>query len=343
MFFLLEKKTINMSSAKKINHPLYIDSKIDDTKTASPPSSQFGITNYLSAIAFLDPVAGIERNVKVRVSGFGSASAGTALVQDNMYFLSGRMVLPDKKGTPTIYYDNELNFLLGESDLVTQSIANKTSVWGFGNVLSKHEVNELGNNYKTLLVVLRHTDYDNDRKGPVNFDIHYRIPGNKNLGKAFAIFQIGREIIIAGHITDYDKKAKALNAATASGDHTWANEETDLSSQSSKPRRRPNLNAASLTITYHCNCHDIPYVSLDLDSEEEDEIESTTPPGSDKGKGKSADSSGCSTLIGSASGSGTVNRIGSAEGGEVHTQHMDSFSTKRGGQHGTTGDHKKKK
>ncbi|POW06723.1 hypothetical protein PSHT_10242 [Puccinia striiformis] len=338
MFFLLEKKTINMSSAKKINHPLYvrgpfdcykrIDSKIDDTKTASPPSSQFGITNYLSAIAFLDPVAGIERNVKVRVSGFGSASAGTALVQDNMYFLSGRMVLPDKKGTPTIYYDNELNFLLGESDLVTQSIANKTSVWGFGNVLSKHEVNELGNNYKTLLVVLRHTDYDNDRKGPVNFDIHYRIPGNKNLGKAFAIFQIGREIIIAGHITDYDKKAKvwmitALNAATASGDHTWANEETDLSSQSSKPRRRPNF--------------------LDLDSEEEDEIESTTPPGSDKGKGKSADSSGCSTLIGSASGSGTVNRIGSAEGGEVHTQHMDSFSTKRGGQHGTTGDHKKKK
>ncbi|KAI7943289.1 hypothetical protein MJO29_013133 [Puccinia striiformis f. sp. tritici] len=298
-----------------------IDSKIDDTKTASPPSSQFGITNYLSAIAFLDPVAGIERNVKVRVSGFGSASAGTALVQDNMYFLSGRMVLPDKKGTPTIYYDNELNFLLGESDLVTQSIANKTSVWGFGNVLSKHEVNELGNNYKTLLVVLRHTDYDNDRKGPVNFDIHYRIPGNKNLGKAFAIFQIGREIIIAGHITDYDKKAKvwmitALNAATASGDHTWANEETDLSSQSSKPRRRPNF--------------------LDLDSEEEDEIELTTPPGSDKGKGKSADSSGCSTLIGSASGSGTVNRIGSAEGGEVHTQHMDSFSTKRGGQHDPT-------
>ncbi|KAH9448856.1 hypothetical protein Pst134EA_028150 [Puccinia striiformis f. sp. tritici] len=219
---------------------------------------------------------------------------------------------------------------LGESDLFTHTIANKTGVWGIGNVLSKHKVNELGSSYKTLLVVLwRHHDYGNDQKKSVHFDMPYQIPGNKNLGKAFGIFQIGREIIIAVHVTDYNKKAKvwmitALNAATASGDHIWTNEEINPSSGSSKPRHRPNF--------------------LNLDSEDEVEVEPTTPTSSGKGKGKFANSSECPTIFGLASGSATLNRIKNImEEGDIHVKHPGSFSTKRGVQQGTTNNHKKKK
>ncbi|KAI7937776.1 hypothetical protein MJO29_015091 [Puccinia striiformis f. sp. tritici] len=301
-----------MSLGKKINHPLYVRGPFDcfkqifNSKPDSLPSSQFGFTNHHLAIAFLDPVAGIKRNVKVKVSCFGS------------------------KGTPTIYYNKELNMHLGESDLFTHTIANKTGVWGIGNVLSKHKVNELGSSYKTLLVVLwRHHDYGNDQKKSVHFDMPYQIPGNKNLGKAFGIFQIGREIIIAVHVTDYNKKAKvwmitALNAATASGDHIWTNEEINPSSGSSKPRHRPNF--------------------LNLDSEDEVEVEPTTPTSSGKGKGKFANSSECPTIFGLASGSATLNRIKNImEEGDIHVKHPGSFSTKRGVQQGTTNNHKKKK
>ncbi|KAH9442726.1 hypothetical protein Pst134EA_031603 [Puccinia striiformis f. sp. tritici] len=233
----------------------------------SLPSSQFGFTNHHLAIAFLDPVAGIKRNVKVKVSCFGS------------------------KGTPTIYYNKELNMHLGESDLFTHTIANKTGVWGIGSVLSKHKVNELGSSYKTLLVVLwRHHDYGNDQKKSVHFDMPYQIPGNKNLGKAFGIFQIGREIIIAVHVTDYNKKAKvwmitALNAATASGDHIWTNEGDQSVFRFKQATTPPEFH------------------------EDEVEVEPTTPTSSGKGKGKFTNSSECPTIFGLASGSATLNRI----------------------------------
>ncbi|POW04909.1 hypothetical protein PSHT_11035 [Puccinia striiformis] len=302
-----------MSLGKKINHPLYVRGPFDcfkqifNSKPDSLPSSQFGFTNHHLAIAFLDPVAGIKRNVKVKVSCFGS------------------------KGTPTIYHNKELNMHLGESDLFTHTIANKTGVWGIGNVLSNTKSTNLA------AVIRRCWWYCGAimimQKKSVHFDMPYQIPGNKNLGKAFGIFQIGREIIIAVHVTDYNKKAKvwmitALNAATASGDHIWTNEEINPSSGSSKPQP-PEF---------------VSHKILNLDSEDEVEVEPTTPTSSGKGKGKFANSSECPTIFGLASGSATLNRIKNImEEGDIHVKHPGSFSTKRGVQQGTTNNHKKKK
>ncbi|EFP78925.1 uncharacterized protein PGTG_04881 [Puccinia graminis f. sp. tritici CRL 75-36-700-3] len=148
-----------------------------------------------------------EINMKVHLLGYGSASM--ALIRDHTYLLSGRLICLNLKTPPLLYYDQDLTFPMGLTESLLISLSNKTAVWGFGIVISKHEREDsaLGQtNFNSLHVVMRHTDYDNQ----VSFNVSYKIPGNRNLAKTFGLFQPGREMLLSGTLTGYDKSQKML-------------------------------------------------------------------------------------------------------------------------------------
>ncbi|PLW33124.1 hypothetical protein PCASD_17560 [Puccinia coronata f. sp. avenae] len=95
----------------------------------------------------------------MKLSGYGSV--GTSLHADKICLLSGQLVVAQRRTTGTLYYDTELNMTIANSDSFSTSLANKVACWGFGNVVSRNEINEVGSTSMTLLVTLKHTDYDN--------------------------------------------------------------------------------------------------------------------------------------------------------------------------------------
>ncbi|PLW25536.1 hypothetical protein PCANC_25625 [Puccinia coronata f. sp. avenae] len=142
----------------------------------------------------------------MKLSGYGSV--GTSLHADKICLLSGQLVVAQQRTTGTLYYDTELNMTIANSNSFSTSLANKVACWGFGNVVSRNEINEVGSTSMTLLVTLKHTDYDNLTRRSAEFEVRYQILGNKNLAKAFGLFQIGREMIISGYILGFDSKAR---------------------------------------------------------------------------------------------------------------------------------------
>ncbi|KAI7954885.1 hypothetical protein MJO28_005285 [Puccinia striiformis f. sp. tritici] len=154
-----------LSTLKKQSHPFFGRGPFDITK-ALPPNignnSTYGQLPADSGITFNNPESGAEVNMKIKLHGYGSSSM--SLMQDKLYFLSGRIIALNQKSAPVMYYDQELVFPLGDSESCPVSLSNKTSVVGFGVVVSKKEVNDSAPgqaHFKSLHVVLKHTDYDN--------------------------------------------------------------------------------------------------------------------------------------------------------------------------------------
>ncbi|EFP86938.2 uncharacterized protein PGTG_12679 [Puccinia graminis f. sp. tritici CRL 75-36-700-3] len=122
-------------------------------------------------------------------------------------------------------------------------MADKTSVVGLGIVMSKREVAdpEASTSSKNLVIVLQHTDYDPVAKAQVQFNTQYIIGGRKNLANTFGLFQLGREILISGHITGYEHAQFmwiAISVSVTVG-HQSVNSQALITSQvgEAKPRR----------------------------------------------------------------------------------------------------------
>ncbi|KAA1085173.1 hypothetical protein PGTUg99_012234 [Puccinia graminis f. sp. tritici] len=234
-----ESKILEMAPAistlKKQSHPFFTRAPFDisSPKTPTiPPGSTYGQLPSDSGITFNDQATGQEINMKVQLLGYGSASM--ALIRDHTYLLSGRLICPNLKTPPLLYYDQDLTFPMGLTESLPISLSNKTAVWGFGIVISKHEREDsaLGQtSFQSLYVVMRHTDYDN------------QIPGNRNLSKTFGLFQPGREMLLLGTLTGYDKshkmlQVKALSVSLSSGPDSSAESSSGTNNLPLNPRKQ---------------------------------------------------------------------------------------------------------
>ncbi|KAI7943050.1 hypothetical protein MJO29_012894 [Puccinia striiformis f. sp. tritici] len=179
----------SLSTLKKQSHPFFGRGPFDITTALAPiisSNSTYGQLPAESGITFNDIESGAEVNMKVKVNGYGSSSM--ALLQDKLYLLSGRIIAPNVKAAPILYYDQDLVFPIGDSEGFPVSLANKTAVVGYGIVVSKKEFNDSAPGqaqFKSLHVVLKHTDYDNQARVQVVFYVSYKISGNRNLAKTF--------------------------------------------------------------------------------------------------------------------------------------------------------------
>jgi hypothetical protein len=64
-------------------------------------------------------------------------------------------------------------------------------------------------------------------KAQVQFNTQYIIGGRKNLANTFGLFQLGREILISGHITGYEH-AQFMWIVTVSNSSTHILQEHEL-------------------------------------------------------------------------------------------------------------------
>jgi hypothetical protein len=126
------------------------------------PGSTYSQLFYSTSLAFTDPNTTQEKNILVKLCGYGSAI--TALIESHVYLVSGRLIPLNTKSTPVFHYDSDTIIDLGESEKFTHSLCDKATVIGLGIVVSKKEINDQesssGSTTPILQVVLQHTDYD---------------------------------------------------------------------------------------------------------------------------------------------------------------------------------------
>ncbi|EFP88820.2 uncharacterized protein PGTG_14159 [Puccinia graminis f. sp. tritici CRL 75-36-700-3] len=132
--------------------------------------------------------------------------------------VSGRILAPNSKTTPVFHYEGETIVDLGDSENFKADLTGKSSVLGFGVVA----------------------------KGQVQFRAQYIISGRKNLANTFGLFQIGREVLISGHITGYDQDeymwiVNALSVSIASGHQSGISQSSSSNAKAATMRRRPGL------------------------------------------------------------------------------------------------------
>ncbi|PLW55439.1 hypothetical protein PCANC_07083 [Puccinia coronata f. sp. avenae] len=164
----------------------------------------------------------------------------------------------------------QLNFPVANSNGYTNSLANKNSCWGYGIVIDKTEVPVTvpgGNSYKNLIVTLKHSDYDNN---------------------TFGLFQLGREVLIAGLISGYDIKAyilevTAVSVSISSGNEQLKNAPPVASSSAARPGRGDE------EITFDSDEEDIPILPpTNVTESQYDEnvtTETAAPPTKKRGRG----------------------------------------------------------
>ncbi|PLW28556.1 hypothetical protein PCASD_18170 [Puccinia coronata f. sp. avenae] len=280
------------SSLRKSSHPLFSQGPFDIKKQLSPillSNSSYGQFPYKSSLVFNKELSLAEISMKLKLQGYSSAQ--TALLQDKIYYLSGRIIARNIKTAPTLFFDSQLNFPVANSDGYTNSLANKNGCWGYGIVIDKTEVPVTvpgGNSYKNLIVTLKHSDYDNNAKDVVEFKVRYTIAGNRNLGKTFGLFQLGREVLIAGLISGYDIKAYILEVTAVLVSISSSNEQLKnappvASSSAARPGR------GDKEITFDSDEEDIPIPPPTnvTESQYDDDVttETAAPPTKKRGRG----------------------------------------------------------
>ncbi|KAA1114740.1 hypothetical protein PGT21_021159 [Puccinia graminis f. sp. tritici] len=194
-----------------------------------------------------NPESREEKNILIKLCGYSSAA--TALLDNHIYCVSGCFIALNSNLTPVLHFDNETVISLGSAENFKGDLADKASVVGFGIVISQNEILEPGTNPNTirnLIVVLKHTDYDPVSKDQVQFKTEYKISGKKNLANTFGLFQLGREVLISGHISGYNQEqfmwtVNALSVSVASGHQTGLTLANEQSSSVPTQRRRPGL------------------------------------------------------------------------------------------------------
>ncbi|KAH9472071.1 hypothetical protein MJO28_016850 [Puccinia striiformis f. sp. tritici] len=239
-----------MSLLKRLSHPMHTRTGADVLEELERNFSQgsaYGQMFYNSSIGFTDLETGQEKNILTKLCGYGPSSSG--LVTNHVYMITGRMIAPNTKLTPVLHYDLDTVIPAGNSDAFTAPLADKTSVIGFGIVISRNEISEMSNNsvlVKNLYVVLQHTDYDPLTKQQVQFKAQYVISGRRNLANTFGLFQQGREVMISGVIAGYLQdqfmwKINAISVSVASGHQSTTNSILSSDKGLIQNRRKPGL------------------------------------------------------------------------------------------------------
>ncbi|WAR61951.1 hypothetical protein PtB15_14B43 [Puccinia triticina] len=156
------------------------------------PSITPGSTyEFESTLAFIDSNTDDNVNMKINLQLQGYGSVATSLIQDKIYFLSGRLIALNAKIPPVFYFEQDLTFPIADSK-------------------EEKDDSSATSQFNNLLVKIHHTDYNVQTQNSVRFTVQYKVAGNRNLGKKFGLFQVGREVLISGYIAGYSVEERML-------------------------------------------------------------------------------------------------------------------------------------
>ncbi|EFP74868.2 uncharacterized protein PGTG_01461 [Puccinia graminis f. sp. tritici CRL 75-36-700-3] len=238
-----------MATQKKLSHPMLgrsISDIFEQLEQKINPGSTYGQLFYSTSVAFTDPQTQQEKNILVKLCGYGSAI--TALIENHVYLVSGKFIPRNIKTTPVFHYDSDTIINLGETAQFSQSMCDKPSVLGLDVVVSKKEVIDSDGDCasKTLHVILQHTHYDPVTKSQVQFKSLYHVGGRKNFANTFGLFQLGREVLISGNIVGYSEDqfmwiVNAISISITSGSQSTTTQSSRSTQKPELVSRRPGL------------------------------------------------------------------------------------------------------
>ncbi|KAI7947052.1 hypothetical protein MJO29_011579 [Puccinia striiformis f. sp. tritici] len=220
-----------VAPSSRISHPMFVSGPFEIMEALEPVLTQgsaYGQFRNQSTISYFD-ATGEEALVEVIVSGYGSAA--TTLNAETVYYLSGRFIARldiTNEQDPYVFYDQELTLNIGNFNNIPTGIANKVGVKGLGIVVERTLIDApcaANSLQQDLHVLIRHTDYDNLRKDKAVFDVMYIVPGNRLQQKTHGLYQLGREVHLAGYIRGFNPLRKCwevqvLKLSVPSGNQT---------------------------------------------------------------------------------------------------------------------------
>ncbi|KNE96555.1 hypothetical protein PSTG_10114 [Puccinia striiformis f. sp. tritici PST-78] len=128
-----------------------------------------------------------------------------SLEEGIFYSLSGRMIAQNDGTAPVITYFPDEVLRIGPASEPVMDLTNKASVVGLGYVEERNEVETNGGDGEPHLeVIVGHNDWDSHNRCHKGFKIIYVVPGSKNMVKTHALYAVGREMQIVGHLVDWD-------------------------------------------------------------------------------------------------------------------------------------------
>lgn len=143
------------------------------------------------------------------------------LEEEYVYFLKGRLLALNQKGTQIFYYEPDTQILVNSSDSLSAGLANKVSVTGFGIIISR-DVENVGPSKDNIIVIVRHSDYNPavsivallfnhstltsssiQTRTQDCFEVQYRANWSKLMEKLQPLLTLNREVQLTGYITGF--------------------------------------------------------------------------------------------------------------------------------------------
>ncbi|PLW36759.1 hypothetical protein PCANC_14578 [Puccinia coronata f. sp. avenae] len=193
-----------MASSRSPNHPALAHHfvQVSEPSTATlAPGQQYGL---FSALVFFSFNSGAPTNYKVIV--MANTSAAYALESGWVYSLLGKLIVPNANSPPIFSYFPETMICCCKVKAFVGDTTNKTSVDAFGTATAIDC--QVGYNNgaveNSLMVTMRHHDWDPQLQSVRAFSIKYRIPGRCNMANTHVLFQVNREFYLVGFLCDWD-------------------------------------------------------------------------------------------------------------------------------------------
>ncbi|EGG11655.1 uncharacterized protein MELLADRAFT_59635 [Melampsora larici-populina 98AG31] len=226
--------TTGTSNSKKKNHPFYISSLFDVfaqvsiilvyvycnitalinlKQLESDIQGTWGFRHSHMTIVTREPDADESMEWVIKGSAYGGIEI--ILEVDGVYFLKGRLIALNQPGEQRFYYEPKNQIFATTSRDLKGDLLNSVSVFGLGVIISR-DVEPVSAGKDTIVVVVRHTDYNPEICALSSFDVQYRCPWSPLMEKLQPLLIPNREVQLVSHIIGKDMSK-----------HMWIVEDVD--------------------------------------------------------------------------------------------------------------------
>lgn len=184
-----------MTITRTVSHPFHLSGPFaifEQLESNTAPGANYGMFHYESSISYSNLEDQTAEEIGIRASTY--ASIKQALLPGQSYFLMGRLIAVNKPATQIFYFTSNCMIPMGITPDNSNPHPNSIMCYGLGIVKSLKENNcetSSGNAYKELMVVVTHSNWDNNAQAVLKFQVTYKVLGRGHLAKTLGLFQIG--------------------------------------------------------------------------------------------------------------------------------------------------------
>ncbi|KAH9806989.1 hypothetical protein DFH28DRAFT_1090363 [Melampsora americana] len=219
------------SSNRSPSHPVRISFTGEaGAQALSQMNGNKGFISHHASIATSGMNGGAPFENPIQITSYGLQAE--TLLPKHVYSMNCKLIGTNDNTDDQLHFEKVNRINLGSidkyGDFFVGELVDKISVTALGYVVARNLITDPAYKGKTTVVVtLKHTDYDPIAKAPVTWHTKHYIPPVRNMEKAQNLCQLGREVLLTGQIKDYDTtlfmwESKVLSISVCQGEITIA-------------------------------------------------------------------------------------------------------------------------